>query len=750
MKYLAVGALFLSVVSAVQAQALSPLKAWDGAKFYRPGVSMDFIPEGADVMWVLSDMIQEVYHDATGYALSPHAYVELWNKTDEFSQLRNITPSGDPHALLVDVFHRDVFDDNMNGDSNEFFYYKTTELVIGYCPLSQRFSGGDDVFKGVLVGAFCKPTYELQVEKNIGEPCPCVGNPINPAIGNKFQQEVDFDAGKGLSFVRYFDTARASATDDLAMTLGKGWMHNLGARIINRGYGVAYAVRSDGKRFRFVSNSSVWRSDPDVSDRLQMLTDASDNLTGWQYRYGKNQIDVFDADGRMISSGFENGYLKNLTYSDATTPFGIAPKAGLLIEVRDSFNRTLAFRYDADGRIVTITDPAGQEYQYGYNSLGDLVSVQAPGGAVRQYLYEDSAHPHWLTGIVDENGKRFATWAYSNGRAILSEHAGGAERVGVQYGLNRAEVTDALNKTETYRFQVLEGVRKTKSVSEIDRAENATYDANGNIRSYTNFNGHTVNYLYDLSRNLETSRTEAAGTPEARTITTEWHPTYRLPTRIAEPRRITTYTYDAKGNLLSKSQQATSDDNGAYELSATPVGSARTWEYTYNDFGQVLSANGPRIDVNDTTTYTYDTQGNLTSITDALGRVTTLSNYDAHGQVGRIVDPNGLTTDFTYSPRGWLTSRKSGDQLSTYDYDGVGQLTKATLPGGSTTDYTYDDAHRLTDIVDSAGNSIHYTLDPMGNRIKEEVKDPQGILARQITRQYDSLNRLQQITGGLQ
>ena len=61
-----------------------------------------------------------------------------------------------------------------------------------------------------------------------------------------------------------------------------------------------------------------------------------------------------------------------------------------------------------------------------------------------------------------------------------------------------------------------------------------------------------------------------------------------------------------------------------------------------------------------------------------------------------------------------------------------------------------DDAHRLTSIADSLGNRIAYTLDAMGNRITEQVKDPKSVLARQTTRVYDALNRLQQITGGQQ
>ena len=89
-------------------------------------------------------------------------------------------------------------------------------------------------------------------------------------------------------------------------------------------------------------------------------------------------------------------------------------------------------------------------------------------------------------------------------------------------------------------------------------------------------------------------------------------------------------------------------------------------------------------------------------------------------------------------------------KLSVYDYDGVGQLIKATLADGSTLSYAYDSAHRLTGITDGVGNSIVYTLDLVGNRLAEQVKDPGGTSARKIARVYNPLNRLTQITGASQ
>src|SRR5688500_16086036 len=150
-----------------------------------------------------------------------------------------------------------------------------------------------------------------------------------------------------------------------------------------------------------------------------------------------------------------------------------------------------------------------------------------------------------------------------------------------------------------------------------------------------------------ISRNLETSRTEGltaggAPTPQTRTISTAWDVNFRLPTQIAEPLRITTNVYDAdgtacgaRGALCSRTVQATNDASGAQGFSATTVGTPRTWTYTYNANGSVLTVNGPRTDVADLTTYTYyanddvdlGKRGNVATVTNAAGHSTSITAY---------------------------------------------------------------------------------------------------------------------------
>ncbi|MGH8565177.1 MAG: hypothetical protein ACREXW_14270 [Gammaproteobacteria bacterium] len=94
--------------------------------------------------------------------------------------------------------------------------------------------------------------------------------------------------------------------------------------------------------------------------------------------------------------------------------------------------------------------------------------------------------------------------------------------------------TDASGHTRTYAFDTLHGVPKLTSLGGGPcrncglQARDITYDANGFVASRTDFNGQTTLYIHD-ARGLEVSRTEAAGTPEERTVTTAWHPILRVP-----------------------------------------------------------------------------------------------------------------------------------------------------------------------------------------------------------------------------
>lgn len=604
-------------------------------------------------------------------------------------------------------------------------------------------------------------------------PCPACANPIQYARGFKIQVENDVRGGDGFPMLTrtYRSHGRWGTTNFVLpeMRFGAFWIDTYTRSIFVTHGGlnvadVAFVNRPNGMFVKFGRVGGGWAPQDNIADRLTEQVDGSGQTTGWVFVQASDDTrETYSALGRLASLESRSGIVQTLTYSEVATPPSLTPWRGALLAVTNSFGRSLTFSYDISGRVSVVTDSDGGQFAYTYDANNNLVSVTSPDNKARTYHYGELANtsnqplPNHLTGITDENNGRFATYKYdSSGRPVQSLHAGGVSSYTVSYPAfgTTSIVTDPSGTATTHSFQtVLSEIKPTVSSSAVPgggtRSEARTNDPYGNISSRTDYNGNRTNYLYDLSRNLETSRTEGltesgATTSQTRIISTSWHPSYRIPTSISEPtsfgNKVTTFAHDANGNILSRS--------------VTISGTTRTWSWTYDPFGRVLTATDPR---NRTTTNTYypndpaqgTNRGMLASVTNAVGHTTIITSYNPHGQPLSMTDANGLATAMGYDARQRLTSRTTGTETTSYIYDGVGQLTRVTMPDGSTLNYIYDAAHRLTQIQDGIGNRVVYTLDNIGNRIKEEYADPANALTRTRSRVYDALNRLQRDIGGV-
>ncbi|WP_243391189.1 RHS repeat-associated core domain-containing protein [Xanthomonas prunicola] len=277
------------------------------------------------------------------------------------------------------------------------------------------------------------------------------------------------------------------------------------------------------------------------------------------------------------------------------------------------------------------------------------------------------------------------------------------------------------------------------------------------------------------------------GSAQQRTINTVWNAAIREPLErtILDAGNVvrakSTWAYNASGLQTASCEintaVATAVSYACGSAANAPAG-VRQLRTSYCEkvdaanclqVGLVLSVDGPRTDVSDITSYRYYASGDesgcgtvggqchragdLFQSTNAAGQSTTYASYDSNGRPTRVIDSNGIATDFSYAPRGWLTSRitrfatsaaaSSQDRVMTVAYDETGNVKQVTQPDGDFVKYDYDAAHRLTDITDRVGNNLHYSLDVAGNRFKEEVKDASGNVKRTLARVYNKLGQLQ-------
>ncbi|SEP83996.1 RHS repeat-associated core domain-containing protein [Pseudomonas cuatrocienegasensis] len=175
--------------------------------------------------------------------------------------------------------------------------------------------------------------------------------------------------------------------------------------------------------------------------------------------------------------------------------------------------------------------------------------------------------------------------------------------------------------------------------------------------------------------------------------------------------------------------------------------SQQIWSYAYNDLGLIKSVDGPRSDVSDITTYSYDAQGHLISVTNPLGHTTQLSNFDTYGNPQALLDANNVTTVLSYTPQGWLASISTVGSTTHFEYDTIGQITKVTRGDGSWLEYTWSAARRLVAVSNKLGEKIEFYYDAMGNRTAQRLRDVSNNITHQQAWVYDELGRFLRSVG---
>jgi len=380
-----------------------------------------------------------------------------------------LDPAGN-HACTAN----DPFGSPCNNDSNECRTAFSAKPVLTCPPHS--------TFNGTVCNAdpdFIEANATASGGDNNGKKCPSCGNPVNPANGNKVEEQLIYRGLNGFELSFTFNTF-----DDFTPRFGRHWRDSYDRRVLVDGVNVT-VYRPDGRALKFTPSGGAWVGDVDTDERLVELQNPPGTRTGWELSVANgDELETYDAAGKLLAIQSRSGLTQTLTYSDGTgganggfvldanaNPTTRLLPAGLLIRVSDHFGRTISFGYDP-ARVIKVTNPAGGVYRFGYSMVERLQTITYPDNSVLTYVYNESANtggaylPRALTGIVDENGARFATFKYdSQERSVSTERAGTTLRYALSYGSGSTTVTDPLNTVRTYAFSTVNGAFKNTSVT---------------------------------------------------------------------------------------------------------------------------------------------------------------------------------------------------------------------------------------------------------------------------------------------
>ncbi len=248
------------------------------------------------------------------------------------------------------------------------------------------------------------------------------------------------------------------------------------------------------------------------------------------------------------------------------------------------------------------------------------------------------------------------------------------------------------------------------------------YDAEDNLISRTDPNGHVTNYSYDgAARQTSTTlngATTSYGYDVAGNVTT-----------ITDPDgRKTTYTLDA----LNRPTKTVYTQSGQTSITVT----------------QTYDALGHRVGMTDPTgthTYSYDLAGNLTSATTVSGNVTDTFSYD-YTKPGKIVEtyPDGTPITYAVDDAQNLMSVTSGAVSASYIRNTQRQTTGIAFSNGVLNTRTLDQAGNvLNDKLQNATTTLAndaFTYDAAGNRLTQV--DNVGGTATTNQYGYDATGRL--------
>jgi RHS repeat-associated protein len=369
--------------------------------------------------------------------------------------------------------------------------------------------------------------------------------------------------------------------------------------------------------------------------------------------------------GAIKSTTLPGGATRSRTFTDESRPFYVATET-------DELGRVTTTTRDSANRPVRIDHPDGTYETFSYNGFGQVAQHRHRNGGIESFTYNASGQ---MTARTDALGHT-TTHTY---------HTGATSPAGLM-----ASATDPRGFTTSFLYN--DRGQLTRITNPDGSTRLTTYDAYGNTLSRTDELGNTWSTSYDAFRRPLT-QTDPLG-------------------------RVTAFSYDIPGACGCPGAGLA----GAYASAkpsriTSPAGRITEIYYdaTWREISRIQAPNTPDQAV---TLFAYDAAGNLASVTDPLGRVTT-STFDVRNRRLSTTDPLGHTTSWTYDAVGnVLTTTFADSTTASTTYDAMNRPLTSTDALGQTTTYTYHPDGSLASLTDARASAYTFVVDALSRRTR--------------------------------
>lgn len=537
---------------------------------------------------------------------------------------------------------------------------------------------------------------------------PCCGDPVDLNSGTLVENQTD-----------------VAINDIIPISLTRAW-HGIGTFALTS---TAYA--QDTKMFggwtsnydMYVYSATGDWTDPGLGVRLSdgylispftPITVQAGMEQSWQYSGTSPRYigAILNAPlGTAICNNPDGSECYILTLRDGTS-YWFDDFSGLYL-IRDRFGNSVSLT-KSGGLLRQITSPSGRYLSLQYDANNNVQNVTDNTGRTWVYSYHSDTVP-------------VGGWAVDASTPPSSPPTTTTS----MYFLDKVTYPDQTSTSFTYDENFSPPVAGSGGSGEITSTSCPYYRIPGTLLTMVDRNGNTA--MANTYCSLEvTQETLADGS------------TYQFG-----------YQHDSNDNTLQTSvtdprghvKQVAFDTNSGYPSSltlayGTPL--AQTTTYTRNAYGQVTSM----VDaLARTTNFAYDANGNVKQITALAGTtsaVTQNSTYTPdYSQIATYTDGLGHTTTLTYT-NGCLTGVKDAlSHSTTIVCNDNGQPTSVKDALGHATTFGYQ-GYDLRTATDALSRTVTYTTDPLGR--VTAISDPLGNV---VLQQYDLNDHVAKLTDPL-
>ena len=553
----------------------------------------------------------------------------------------------------------------------------------------------------------------------------------------------------------------------------------------NGGYRLTFP---DGSRNVYESKVTLGGNDYWFMSRQE---NAAENATAFSYAFTTDsggvtnsvRLDtVTDVDGLETTFVYtNNAYYSNILIQ-VNGPFGLTAKLGhdgqtRITNLTDAINLSSSFQYDSSNRVSTLTTPYGTNSFTYYNGGSGWTALRIDELGIRQHLHLEGYNPANVLSTALSESDALHSFLTANSLASTVQTNYFEERntfywgprqyanlpSGIRTALTNSTFDPANLSTNDYKLGWTRHWLRSRNTNVVLLSSSLSVERAPSPDTTGVTEGLLTWYDYKGKSGIHTEvPTEYEGTQRMPRLVAyrapggDWRATYteRQQNGLAT---LQIDNYGPPGSIAWRTSQ--------YEYAANQIDLTRITENgvvtatnVFNDYHQITNAYNALEEV---TSYTYDGNRQLSTVTSPNGLVTTRT-YGANGFLLTSIDSDGVnnlrTNSYTYTnglalthtdERGlsitntWdelgrltKTASREGavthaynklDRVTTIDrmgftngyaYNGFRELLRQTNANGAVSTYTYCDCGSLDSITDALGNVTSYSYDNLGQRTR--------------------------------